>query len=260
MSPQTITVEKAGQIALITLSRPDYSNAIDEGMAQGLREACQAIRQDDEIRAVILTGAGQAFCVGGDSPQVALGDKIQDPYEEQIRRCRVADAVARVEKPVIAAINGDALGQGLELALACDLRITQEGAYLGLTQTKQGLIPWDGGTQRLPRLIGRSRALEMILTSRILEAREALSIGLVNEVVDGGQALARCQELASTIVRYAPIAARYAKEAVFKGLNLTMEQGLRLEADLNFLLHSTWDRAEGVRSFLEKREPDYEGR
>ncbi|MBI4299264.1 MAG: enoyl-CoA hydratase/isomerase family protein [Chloroflexi bacterium] len=254
----TITLEKSGRVALITLNRPEHSNAVNEAMAQELREACQAVNEDDEIRVVILTGAGEAFCRGSELNLHRREETTGSSLDTMIKRHRVADAVAKVEKPTIAALNDDALGQGLELALACDLRIAQGEARLGLTQVKEGLIPWDGGTQRLPRLVGRARAMELLLTSRIVEAEEALSMGLVNQVVEN--ALAQSKEVASAIAQHAPIAARYVKEAILKGLGLTLDQGLRLEADLNFLLHSTEDRPEGIRSFLEKRRPDFKGR
>ena len=171
----------------------------------------------------------------------------------------MASAVADIEKPVIAAINGDATDQGLELALACDIRVASERARFGLTQVETGLVPTDGGTQRLPRLIGRARALEMILTSRLIDAAEAKHIGLVSDIVAPSEVLARAQEIASAIAKHGPIASRYLKEAVLQGLDMTLSQGLRLEADLSFLLQSTADRAEGIDSFLERREPDYKG-
>jgi enoyl-CoA hydratase/carnithine racemase len=170
-----------------------------------------------------------------------------------------AQAVASVDRPVIAAINGEAIGPGLELALSCDLRIASDEARFGLPQLSQGFIPWDGGSQRLPRIVGRARALELLLTSRTIDAVEALRIGLVNKVVPAKALLPESQALARQLAAKGPIALRYAKEAVNKGLDLTLEQGLRLEADLYFLLHTTADRIEGVRAFLEKRPPRFRG-
>ena len=157
------------------------------------------------------------------------------------------------------ALNGDALGQGLELALACDIRVASETSRFGLTQVEEGSLPWDGGTQRLPRLVGRGSALEMILTSRILTAKEAMDIGLVNEIAAHDQVPVRAQQIAATIACHGPIATRYLKEAVTQGMDMTLEQGLRLEADLNITLQSTSDRAEGIRSFLDRRTPEYTG-
>jgi len=172
----------------------------------------------------------------------------------------VAGAVAKLECPVIAAINGDALGQGFELALACDLRIAVETARLGLPQIVSGLIPWDGGTQRLPRLVGRAKAMEMVLLGESISAREAYRVGLVNKVV----ALEELSTVVANMVRVmassAPLALKYAKEAIGKGLELTLEQGLRLEADLYLLLQTTADRTEGITAFRQKRQPEFKGK
>jgi enoyl-CoA hydratase len=166
----------------------------------------------------------------------------------------------RCPQPILAAIGGYALGGGLELALACDLRIASEDAQLGLTEVNLAIIPGGGGTQRLPRLVGRGKALEMILTGARVSAAEALRIGLVERVVPAGQALAAAMELARTLAARAPVALRYAKEAVVKGLALPLADGLRLENDLATLLRTTEDRLEGARAFLEKRAPRWTGR
>jgi enoyl-CoA hydratase len=171
-----------------------------------------------------------------------------------------AEAIAGIDRPTIAALNGDAFGQGLELALACDIRIAASEVKLGLPQILEGHIPVDGGTQRLARIVGKGKALEMVLTGEIIDAQEALEIGLVNRVFSRDDLVAEAEAMAKTIESKAPLALRYCKEAVNKGLDLTLEQGLRLEADLYFLLHTTADRAEGIRSFLEKRLPDYKGK
>jgi enoyl-CoA hydratase len=248
MPVETVHLETEGRIATVTLDRPSAGNAIDEPTAQQLREVCGRVAVDDEVRVVVLTGAGDFFCVGADGPS------FEDPGS-----LRVANHLAGLEKPLIAALNGDAVGLGLELALACDIRVASSEARMGLTQVGDGAMPWDGGTQRLPRLVGRGRAMEMVLTSRLVDAQEALEIGLVNRVVEPDRVLRRSLDVASTIAGQGPIAARYLKEAVLKGLDMTLEQGLRLEADLSFLLQSTTDRAEGIQSFLEKRKPEYKG-
>ena len=161
---------------------------------------------------------------------------------------------------VIAAINGDALGQGLELALSCDIRLASNEARFSLPQVAKGLIPGDGGTQRLSRIVGKGKALELILTAGVIDAGEALAIGLVNKVMAQEELTAGAEAMAKTMAAKGPIALRYAKEAVNKGLDLTLEQGLCLEADLYFLLHTTDDRTEGIRAFLEKRPPQFKGR
>ena len=252
---ETILVENEGRLATLTLDRASTGNAVNQRMAVELADACEQLDQDDDIWVVVITGIGDAFCLGADSSVTQMAQA----GAESLLSLRVAGCVAAIEKPVIAALNGDAIGQGLELALACDMRIASSQARFGLTQVNDGLMPWDGGTQRLPRLVGLGRAMEMILTSRMVDAGEALEMGLVNEAAEPGQVMQRVQETASTIAGQGPIAARYIKEAVLKGQDMTLEQGLRLEADLNIILQSTADRAEGIRSFLEKRSPQYRG-
>lgn len=243
-------------IATITLNRPSSGNAVDESMAFALRDAVIEISQNDDVRVVVLTGEGLHFCVGTETPE---GSRLAI-FSEALERFRVASSVASLGKPVIAAINGDALDQGLELALACDIRVASAGSHFGLTQVRVGLTPWDGGTQRLPRLVGRGIALEMIMTSRTVDAEEALAIGLVNRLAKANEVLDSAMDVARTIAAHGPIAAGYLKEAVLKGMDMTLEQGLRLEADLNLLLQATTDRAEGIQSFLQRRGPDYSGK
>ena len=255
MALETVLVESDRHVATLTLDRASSGNAINRRMAYDLRDAFDELRHDDEIFAVVVTGRGDAFCRGTDpSALEQSSDRLETP-----RSLRVAESLGAFEKPVIAAINGDALDQGLELALACDIRIASENVRLGLTQISDGLIPWDGGTQRLPRLIGRGRATEMILASRIIGAQEALDVGLLSDMVGRGRALQHAQEIAQTVASHGPIASRYIKEAVSKGTDMTLRQGLRLEADLNIILQSTSDRAEGIRSFLARRTPEYRG-
>ena len=253
---ETILVEKEGRLATLTLDRASTGNAVNQRMAVELADACEQLDQDDDIWVVVITGIGDAFCLGADPSVIQMAQA----GAESLLSLRVAGCVAAIEKPVIASLNGDAIGQGLELALACDMRVASSQARFGLTQVNDGLMPWDGGTQRLPRLVGLGRAMEMILTSRMVDAGEALEMGLVNEAAEPGQVMQRVQETASTIAGQGPIAARYIKEAVLKGQDMTLEQGLRLEADLNIILQSTADRAEGIRSFLEKRSPQYRGK
>ena len=248
MTAATVQVETELRVATITLAWTPPGGAISGQVANELRDACSQVERDEDVWVVVLTGKGEHFCGGSDPSALHAPDSL-----------RVATCIADVGKPVIAAIDGDAMDQGLEVALACDIRVASNEAKFGMTQAKDGLIPWDGGTQRLPRLIGRGRAMDMILSSRIVDAQDALSMGLVSRVVEPGTALGHAQEMASAIARHGPIACRYLKEAVFKGSDMTLEQGLSLEADLNLLLQSTGDRAEGIRSFLERRDPRYRG-
>jgi len=214
---------------------------------------------------VVITGAGEkAFCCGSELERsIQTGGTIDTSVaklDDKTGGYSAARAIASVNQPVIAAINGDALGQGLELALSCDVRLASKKARFGFPQVALGLIPMDGGTQRLPRIVGKGKALELILGGEVIIAEIALEIGLVNKVVGGGKLASEVEAMAETITTKAPIALGYAKEAVNKGLDLTLEQGLRLEADLYFLLHTTADRKEGITAFLEKRPPRFKGK
>ncbi len=249
MSSEVVCIQVDGRVATVAVGA---AQAPAEHRTFELHSVCERLRQDDAVWVLVLTGQGEVFFEGADLPPGAA--------QATLSIARMASAVAEIEKPVIAAINGDALDQGLELALACDIRVASDRGRFGLTRVEAGLIPRDGGTQRLPRLIGRARALEMILTSRLIDAAEAKHIGLVSEIAAPSDVLPRAQEIASAIAKHGPIASRYLKEAVLHGLDMTLSQGLRLEADLSFLLQSTADRAEGIDSFLERREPDYRGR
>jgi enoyl-CoA hydratase/carnithine racemase len=176
------------------------------------------------------------------------------------RRRSLAAPIAELDVPTVAAIQGDAVGQGLELVLACDVRVAAETAHFGFPEIKKGLIPQDGGTQRLARLVGRGKATEMILTGEVIDAQEALRIGLLNKVVPSESLTAVALKMAQEIGSKAPIALRYTKEAIYKGMDMTLEQGLRLEADLYLLLHTTRDRTEGIKAFQEKKPLRFEGR
>ena len=259
MPGSTVLYSKREHIVDITLNRPEVDNLINRQLAQELAEACQEINQDEDVHVVTITGAGNAFCGGSELEKSAKEKGAPVKPEDLTVPGNVAESIAGIDRPVIAAINGDALGQGLEVALSCDIRIAAEKARFGFPQAALGLIPMDGGTQRLPHLVGSGKALELIYTADTIGAEEAFEIGLVSKVVPTENLASEVETLAQAIAGKAPIALRYIKEAVNKGLDLTLEQGLRLEADLYFLLHTTADRTEGIRAFLEKRPPKFEG-
>ncbi len=248
MPHTTLVYTRNNHIARLTINRPEANNTINQQLSQELAEICHRINQDDDIYVVIITGSGNKVFCGGGEP--GLGEC----------RYRPAGAIAGIDRPVIAAINGDALGEGLELALACDIRITSQKARFGLSQVADGLIPVDGGTQRLPRIVGRSKALELLLTAETIDAEEAFQIGLVNMVISEEKLTSEVEALAKTMAAKGSVALRYIKEAVNKGLDITLEQGLRLEADLYFLLQTTADRTEGIKAFLGKKPPRFTGR
>ena len=244
-------------VAWITLNRPTARNRLDLPMANALRRACQLIMQDDEVRVAVLTGSSDAFCAGDDSDALPTGGP--EARQGYLEARRASAYLGAIEKPVAALLNGDAIDHGLELALACDLRLAADNARFGMTQVTRGSMPWDGGTQRLPRIVGRAWAADLLLTGRLVDAQEALDIGLVHEVHPSERLPERGEQLARSLAALAPIASRYAKESVLKGMDMTLDQGMRLEMDLNLILQTTLDRAEGIASFLERREPTFRG-
>jgi enoyl-CoA hydratase len=264
MSFKFIKFEVNERIALITLNRPDAGNAINRMMAAEIREASLLINEDEAVRVVIITGAGERdFCIGADMSEfissVDDGILISDEFSEFVLYNNVTEAVRYIQCPVIAAINGSTMGMGLALTLSCDLRIASDKSSFGVPDVAQGYLFASGITQWLPRIVGRAKALEMMLTTDTVDAQEALRIGLVHKVLQHREIQQQAQELAGRMVSGAPIAMRYAKEAVHKGMDMTLEQGLRLECDLYMLLHTTVDRTEGIKAFLEKRTPHFLG-
>lgn len=251
MPVPTLSMDKRGPIAHLTLRRPQTQNAIGGALLGELSRVCEAIEADDNVRAVVLAAEGEHFCLGWDA---ALLDGESGPPADPF------GCLAELPRPVICAVQGDTLSAGLELALACDIRLAAEDAHLGLPETKLGRVPMGGGTQRLARLVGRGKALEMILTGEPVEAREALRIGLVSAVAPTDKLAAEAEAIAGRIAERGPIAVRYAKEAINRGLEMPLEQALRYETDLTIILQTTVDRAEGVRAFLKKRKPKFKGR
>jgi enoyl-CoA hydratase len=259
MTYETVLVDRQDHVVTITLNRPAALNAQNNPMRRELFGVFAGLRQDEDVRAIVVTGAGErAFSAGADIKEF-LEPGVPTRLREQRKRLDYRGEMDRCPQPIIAAIRGFALGGGLELALACDIRIAAEDAQLGLTEVNLAIIPGGGGTQRLPRVVGRGKALEMILTGGRVPAAEALRIGLVERVVPVAELMPAALALARTMADKAPIALRYAKEAVVSGLQMSLADGLRLENDLSTLLRTTEDRAEGARAFVEKRKPKWSG-
>jgi enoyl-CoA hydratase len=256
-----ISLDIRGSIARVSLCRPDRANAIDASLVRELQDACDAIAADEGVRAVLLSAEGDVFSRGWHWE--ALAGESGDPVAALRALGLPVDpfgCLAQLPRPVVCAVNGDASGAGLELALACDVRLAAEGAKFSLPDILIGLLPLAGGTQRLPRLIGRGAALEMVLTGEPIDAQEALRLALVSAVVPRERLAEEAEAIASRIAERGPLAVRYAKEAVSRGIDMPLEHGLRYETDLTVILQTTEDRAEGVRAFLEKRKPQFKGR
>ncbi len=260
MTYETILYEKRNGIGYLTINRPEKLNALNQKVIAELDECFGGIQSDDEVRVVILTGMGEkAFVAGADIGELAALIFLEG-RETSARGQRVLDRIENLGKPVIAALNGYALGGGCELAMACALRIASENARLGQPEVKLGIIPGYGGTQRLARLIGRGRALELILTGDPVNAQEAYRLGLVNAVVPLADLIPSCEALARKIAANAPLAIKFALEAVQHGLQMTLEEGQFLEANLFSLCCTTEDMKEGTRAFLEKRPAQFKGK
>jgi enoyl-CoA hydratase len=251
-------LEVVDGVATVGLDRSDALNALDADVMIELGTAIGWADAHPDVAGLILYGEGRGFCAGADLAQFASLDDVFVGREASLAGQDVTNGLASLAIPTIAAIHGFAVGGGLELALACDLRIATPTARLGLPETTRGLIPGYGGTQRLPRIVGLGRATDLILTGRLVDGREAMDMGLVTRLADDPVAAAR--DVMATIVRNAPVAVGLAKEALHRGLDGTLSQGLEVEADLFGLVATTRDRAEGVASFLEKRDPLFEGR
>jgi enoyl-CoA hydratase len=246
MKFKAITYEKKGRAAHIVLGIPEGAPSSYETIYAELADVCDAIAKDDSISVAVIKHAGETLLHGSTAES--------DSFVSQ-----AIEAVARLEKISVAVINGDVIDAGLELALACDIRIAGDRSRFAIKNVDEGAIPCGGGTQRLPRLVGQSKAMEMILTGDTIDAAEAYRIGLIQKVVPYKDIVKESDILIEKIADKAPIALRFCKEAVNKGMDLTLEQGFRLEADLYFLIQTTGDRMEGIKSFLEKRKPLFKG-
>jgi enoyl-CoA hydratase/carnithine racemase len=257
---ENLLFEKKDVIAYVTVNRPKVLNALNMATMEELRRVFTAIKEDREVRAVILTGAGEkAFIAGADISELQKHNAVEGK-EYTHRGQSVLDLIENLGKPVIACINGFALGGGCEISMACTIRIASENAKLGQPEVKLGIIPGYGGTQRLPRLVGKGMAMQLVLTGDMITAQEALRIGLVNEVVAPAELIPRAEALAKKIAANAPLAVQYAMEAVNKGLEMTLAEGLYLEATLFGVSCATEDKREGTTAFLEKRPPQFKGR
>jgi enoyl-CoA hydratase len=255
-----VLYETKGSIAYVTLNRPKVLNALSQGAWADLKTAFEQARDDAAVLGVILTGAGdKAFIAGEDIGELAQATSVDAERSSRSGQA-VLDLIENLGKPVVAAVNGFALGGGCETAMACTIRIAAEHAKFGQPEVKLGIPPGAGGTQRLPRLVGKGRALQMILSGEMVSAQEACRIGLVNEVVAAEQLIPRCEAILKQILANAPIAVRFALEAVNKGMETSLAAGLVLEASVFAICAGTGDKREGTAAFLEKRAPRFQGR
>ena len=264
MSPisrlENVLYEKKGAIAYVTLNRPKVLNALNQKTWEDLRAAFEDARSDDAIHGIILTGAGdKAFIAGADISELAQVTAVEAEKSSSYGQ-EVLTLVENLGKPVIAAVNGFALGGGCETAMACTIRVAVETAKFGQPEVRLGVIPGGGGTQRLPRLVGKGRALQIILSGEMVTAQEAYRIGLVNEVVPPADLIPRAEGILNQIFKNAPIAVKYSIEAVNKGLETSVAQGLSLEASLFGICAGTEDKKEGTEAFLQKRPAKFQGK
>jgi enoyl-CoA hydratase len=257
---ENVLYEKKNSIAYVTLNRPKVLNALNQETWEDLRAVFEDARDDATVRGVILTGAGgKAFIAGADISELSQITAVEAEKSSSYGQ-EVLNLVENLGKPVIAAVNGFALGGGCETAMACTIRVAAENAKFGQPEVTLGLIPGGGGTQRLPRLVGKGRALQLILSAGMISAQEAYRIGLVNEVVPAADLLTRAEAILEQIFSNAPIAVKYSLEAVNKGMETSQAEGLSLEAALFGICAGTEDKKEGTQAFLQKRTAQFQGR
>jgi len=260
MAYENVLVEKKDGVGYVTINRPKVLNALSIKTVKELTDAFEKLAKDRKVGVVILTGSGEkSFVAGADIPEFAKL-KPDGARDYAIRGQKLLNLIERLGKPVIAAVNGYALGGGCEIAMACTMRIASDNASLGQPEVNLGLIPGYGGTQRLPRPGGKGRAYEQILSAKPIDAATAERIGLVNKVVPQAELMATCEKMAKTIAKRGPLAVKYCLEAVDRGLNMSLDDGLALEADLFGLVFGSKDVREGVKAFTEKRKPDFKGK
>jgi enoyl-CoA hydratase len=260
MTFTNILVEKQSAIAYVTINRPKVLNALNMATMEELRAALTEIKDDASIRVALLTGSGEkAFIAGADIGELSNNDAVTGKQYTH-RGQSVLDLIENLGKPVIACINGFALGGGCELAMACTMRLASENAKLGQPEVKLGIIPGYGGSQRLPRLVGKGLAMQLVLTGEMISAQEAYRIGLINEVTSAAELIPRAEAIAQKIIANAPLAVQYAMEAVNHGMEMTLAEGLYLEAALFGVCCATEDKREGTAAFLEKRAPKFKGK
>jgi len=256
---ENLTLDVRDRIARVTINRPKVLNALNEATVREIRAAFASLKNDPAVGVVILTGSGEkAFVAGADINELAVMTPLQGEASSKLGQATLRE-IELLGKPVIAAINGFALGGGCELALACHMRFASENAKLGLPEVGLGIIPGYGGTQRLPRIVGLGHALELITTARIIDAPEALRIGLVNRVFSQSELLPACEKIAAEILSRGALAIGYALDAAIRGMETDLTQGLEREAGHFGLLAATDDMHEGLKAFLEKRKPSFKG-
>lgn len=260
MSYKNILFETKDKIAKITVNRPEALNALNWQTMQEIHDGFAKAKDDNQISGVIITGAGEkSFVAGADIKELATKDPV-GAKEFSVASQEILHCIEHFPKPVIAAVNGFCLGGGCELAMACHMRVASENAKFGQPEVNLGLIPGNGGTQRLPRLVGKGRALELVLTGNMIDAQEAFRIGLVNKVTSPEELISTSEKILETIMTKGPVAVKLALEAVNHGMELSLDEGVQLEANLFGLCFSTEDMKEGTQAFIEKRKAEFKGK